>query len=68
MPLMGWYRQKAEQCGEMARNAPDPQARKAYEEEQKRWLEIAAALERREQSRPRSINSHTVSADLNDEG
>ena len=51
MPLMGWYRQKAGQCGEMARKATDPQARKAYEEQQKRWLEIAAALERYEQSR-----------------
>ena len=41
--------------------------RKAYEEQQKRWLEIAEALERHEQSRARSINSDAVSARRKDD-
>jgi hypothetical protein len=64
---MGWYRQKAGQCGKMARKATDPQMRKAYEEQQKRWLEIAEALERHEQRRARSINSDAVSARRKDD-
>ena len=59
---------EAEQCAEMARSTTDPQTRKAYEEQQKHWLEILAALERYEQSRACSTESHTVSGQPKDHG
>ena len=42
----GWYFQKADECGRRAKEASDPQQRRALEEEKRRWTEIADSLER----------------------
>ena len=68
----GWYFQKADECGRRAKEASDPQRRSALEEEKRRWMEIAASLERqgtqqrgqepaaRQQSRSGSGNDDTA--------
>jgi hypothetical protein len=44
MSFAAWYLNKADQCRRLANEATQPQRRDAYEEEQKRWLEIAARI------------------------
>jgi hypothetical protein len=46
MSLTGWYLHKAEQCERLAKETDDPRRRAQYKEEKKRWLEIAAQIER----------------------
>lgn len=45
MPLVDWYRHKADQCARLAEEATDPKKRARYEDEQKIWLELAAQAE-----------------------
>ena len=53
MSFAAWYLNKADQCGRLANEATQPQRRDAYQQEQKRWLEIAAAVMRDEDKQPK---------------
>jgi hypothetical protein len=49
-----WFHQKAAQCAQLAKVAPNPVQRSLLEEERRMWLQIAAAEERQEEKRKKA--------------
>jgi hypothetical protein len=45
MSLAAWYRQKADQCARLAKDATEPRERSDFETERKLWLEMAEQID-----------------------
>jgi hypothetical protein len=43
-----WYRQKADECARLAKDASEPHRRQAHETQEKLWLRIAEQIEANE--------------------
>jgi hypothetical protein len=43
-----WYRQKADECARLAKDASEPHRRRAQETQEKLWLRIAEQIEANE--------------------
>jgi hypothetical protein len=43
-----WYRQKADECARLAKDASEPHRRRAHETQEKLWLRIADQIEANE--------------------
>jgi hypothetical protein len=43
-----WYRQKADECARLAKDASEPHRRRAHETQEKLWIRIADQIEANE--------------------
>jgi hypothetical protein len=61
MSLAAWYRHKAAQCAQLAKDATDPAIGDHYKSEQRAWRRLAAQIESDE--RKATFNSATDGMD-----